>query len=135
MTTQGPRPFIGTHETVFQHGVTLRRLYPNRQVDPIWWGCAIASVAPNSEKTPHAHDEHESYLVLSGQGIACINGEETRMSAGDVLYISPFAKHSIRNEDPSVSLEYLATWWGGADAQERMRDHLTSHTGEDPNGT
>ena len=119
-------PFIRNSGPVFQHGVTLRRLYPNDSVDPVWWGSAVASVGPRSEKLEHSHDEHETYFILSGAGTVRVGEQEAAVSAGDVVYIPPFAPHKITNDHPTRTLEYLATWWGGAAAEMRMRKHLDS---------
>ena len=44
----------------------------------------------------HAHPTHEWYYVLKGRGTMVVEGETRRIDVGDLVYIPPQAKHSLR---------------------------------------
>ncbi len=45
---------------------------------------------------PHTHPTHEFYYVTSGRGVMTIEGEESEVSQGDLIYIPPNAVHTLR---------------------------------------
>ncbi len=56
----------------------------------------------------HRHAEPEIYYILEGQGIMTIDGIETEVVAGDVIFIPGNAEHGIRNgSDTSLRLFYV----------------------------
>lgn len=104
----------------FEYGCDMRRLYPWASVvDPLW-GSAIASVRPGECTTPDFHDEHETFLVLSGRGEITVDDEVQEISDGDVVYLPPNSHHVVRNLSDEHRLEFLSIFWGSPEANERM---------------
>ncbi|SMG59594.1 cupin domain-containing protein [Cedecea neteri] len=53
---------------------------------------------PGGATPPNVHAEaHEFFYVLSGEGIARCNNEETAIRKGDALLLHPGNEHAIRN--------------------------------------
>lgn len=58
----------------------------------------IQEVAPGSFVREHAHDPHEELiLVMEGEGVATLDGEEHPMRPGTSLYLAPNNKHKFTN--------------------------------------
>ncbi|MVP01954.1 cupin domain-containing protein [Paenibacillus lutrae] len=107
-------------ETSYEYGCDLRRIYPwESLIDPLW-GSAIASVRAGENTAPHAHDEHETFIILKGRGLMTIEDETAEVSSGDIIYIPPNLQHTIRNSSEEERLEFITIYWGIPEANERM---------------
>lgn len=104
----------------YEYGCDLRRLYPWAGVTDPLWGSAIASVRPNESTTPHSHDEHETFLILSGRGEITVDGEVQAIAQGDVIYLPPNSHHMVTNLSGESRLDFLTIFWGSPEANERM---------------
>jgi mannose-6-phosphate isomerase-like protein (cupin superfamily) len=106
-----PTPASFTHE----YGCDFRRLFPWEATRERPFGSAWAVVAPGTSTTPHAHDEEETFIFLSGQGTMSVDGQQFPVAKGDAVYLEPYSAHTVRNtgQDP---LELLCVWWGGVPA-------------------
>jgi mannose-6-phosphate isomerase-like protein (cupin superfamily) len=107
-------------ESKYEYGCDLRRLYPWADVADPLWGSAIASVRPGESTTPHGHDEHETFLILSGRGVISVDDETAEVSRGDVIYLPPNSHHTIRNASDEERLDFLTIFWGSPEANQRM---------------
>lgn len=59
---------------------------------------AEATLNPGAETQAHSHpNTEELYYVLTGEGLMAIEGEHSRVGAGDAIVIPPGARHQIRN--------------------------------------
>jgi mannose-6-phosphate isomerase-like protein (cupin superfamily) len=107
--------------TKYEYGCDLRRLYPWDGVANPLWGAAIASVRPGESTSPHSHDESETFIVLSGQGLMKI-GEETAIMRGrDVVFIPKGELHQFTNLLPDEPLIFLSIYWDSPEARVRMK--------------
>jgi mannose-6-phosphate isomerase-like protein (cupin superfamily) len=104
----------------YEYGCDLRRLYPWAGVADPLWGSAIASVRPHESTTLHSHDEHETFLILSGDGEIAVDDEVEKISRGDVIYLPPNSEHTVRNLSGEHRLDFLTIFWGSPEANERM---------------
>jgi mannose-6-phosphate isomerase-like protein (cupin superfamily) len=107
-------------QSKYEYGCDLRRLYPWAGVTDPLWGSAIASVRPSESTTPHSHDEHETFLILSGRGEISVDDEVQQISRGDVIYLPPNSHHTVRNLSAEDRLDFLTIFWGSPEANERM---------------
>ena len=58
----------------------------------------VQEVAPGCFVREHAHDAHEELiLVMEGEGIAELEGEQHPMCSGTTLYLSSTEKHKFTN--------------------------------------
>ena len=104
----------------YEYGCDLRRLYPWDGVSNPLWGSAIASVRPGESTTQHAHDEEETFVVISGKGIMHVADEQAEVGPGDVIYLPRNTHHTIVNRSDSEPLQFITIFWGSPEANERM---------------
>ena len=57
--------------------------------------------------TPHQHDHHEYFLMLEGDGILYMNGEETVMHAGDGFMCPGESSHALRRTSEDQPITYM----------------------------
>jgi oxalate decarboxylase/phosphoglucose isomerase-like protein (cupin superfamily) len=95
-----------------EYGGRFRRLYPWEGVASPPWGGAIMTIAPGDSSTPHNHDEEETFIFLSGEGVMSVDDETRRVGKGDVVYLPRFSRHLVKNVSPDKPLEVLCVWWG-----------------------
>jgi len=69
----------------------------------------------------HSHDEEETFIILSGEGIISVDGETQDVKRGDVIYLPRKARHSITNASQNERLDFLTIFWGSPEANLRMR--------------
>ena len=61
-------------------------------------GGIFGIMPPGHDGPYHYHRERESLImVISGEAIEIVEGEETPIKAGDILFIAPGEKHMISN--------------------------------------
>lgn len=112
-------------QSAYEYGCDLRRLYPwNGVADPAFWGAAIASVRPGEATTPHNHDEEETFVIMSGRGVINVDGEESAVSAGDVVYLPRGSTHTLANHSDSERLDFLTIFWGSPEARRAVRAQI-----------
>lgn len=73
------------------------------------FGSAYGYLEAGGAMEAHSHPTHEIYIILQGEGIMSIEGEEARVTPGDVIDIPPGARHTIRCE--RGALLWAALWW------------------------
>lgn len=74
----------------------------------------VAEFAVGASAPTHFHDAEESVIVIEGEGLMVINGEEHVVHPNDAAFISPGAHHSIANhgETPfKISWTYASINW------------------------
>ncbi len=74
-------------------------------------------VIKNEVKT-HYHQLHsESIVVLSGQGIMKLNGIESKIKKGDVIFVPKKTKHSVKviGDKPLKVISTQAPFFDGTD--------------------
>ncbi len=57
----------------------------------------MSEVHPGGGVPEHTHETEETYLILSGEGIMIIDGEEVPVKTGDVIYLMPMQQHELKN--------------------------------------
>src|SRR5436853_1559638 len=94
-----------------EYGCDFRRLFPWPATRTQPFGSAWATLKPGDQTTPQAHDEEETFVVVSGEALVNIDGYEFTARKGDTVYIEPFTSHTVINNgaDP---FEMLCIWWG-----------------------
>jgi mannose-6-phosphate isomerase-like protein (cupin superfamily) len=110
----------------YEYGCDLRRIYPWDGVASPVWGTAIASVRPGECTHPHAHNEFETFFVLSGKGHMFIENESEELVAGDVVFIPKEKLHRFANLSQEEPLVFLSIWWDSPEARERMAQLVAS---------
>lgn len=103
-----------------EYGGAFRRIFPWENVVNTPWGSAWMKLRPGTRSTLHAHDEKEVFIILSGEGEMTVDDETRPVGKGDVVYLPPFSRHSLKNMSQDETLELLCIWWdaGAAGAAE-----------------
>ncbi len=110
----------------YEYGCDLRRIYPWGGVASPVWGTAIASVRPGESTDPHAHNEFETFLVLSGKGKMFLGDEAEELVTGDVVFIPKEKPHRFANLSSEEPLVFLSIWWDSPEARERMAELVST---------
>ena len=56
----------------------------------------------------HAHgDDEEIYILLEGEGVMLVDGEEVAVGKGDVILNKPYGTHALKNTSDSEELKIL----------------------------
>lgn len=99
-----------------EYGVRTRRLFPwpgkvNTQRPLTEAGCMVVQIPAGDAVAPHRHDEEETFIVLEGEALLVVDGQQTRIAAGDVAYIPRHAVHALRNDSPDRCFQMLDVYW------------------------
>lgn len=78
------------------------------------FGHAWGYLENGGEMKTDVHPTEEIYIVVKGQGQINIEGEISKVKAGDVVEIPPDNNHSISCQD-NESLLWAAFWWDKQD--------------------
>ena len=101
-----------------EYGGVFRRLYPWADVAAPPWGSAWMTIAPGATSTRHGHDEDETFIILSGEGVMHVDDEQRPVERGDVVYLPRFSQHFLENSSASSPLELLTIWWGAPEPSD-----------------
>ena len=74
----------------------------------------VAEFAVGASAPTHYHDAEESVIVIEGEGLMVINGEEHIVRPNDAAFIPPGAHHSIANHGGrpfKISWTYASINW------------------------
>ena len=66
--------------------------------------CGIYSLAAGAKDNQSAHDEDEVYLVLGGRAVLIVDGEETALSQGSIIYVPADTDHEFIQIEEDLSL-------------------------------
>ncbi len=95
-----PSPRIIRNEDIEQleraPGVTVAS-FVNKEVGATEISSGITSFGPGYSNTTHYHNAEESVIVIEGEGILIINGEENHVAANDAAFITPGTHHRLIN--------------------------------------
>ena len=72
-------------------------LHPDHSGVDIRYSLCHAVVHPGQHSLLHVLMTSEVYYILSGEGVMHIDEEKATVSAGNVVYIPPFARQYIEN--------------------------------------
>ncbi len=66
--------------------------------------CGIYSLVAGAKDTQSTHDEDEVYLVLKGRASIIVEGEETPLSEGSIVYVPADARHEFVKIEENLSI-------------------------------
>lgn len=70
----------------------------------------ITVIAPRSAIHDHYHNCEESILILEGEAIAVIDGQEHRLQAPDASWVAAGVPHHFRNASDTMPLRIFWTY-------------------------
>lgn len=98
--------------TANEYGCLFRRILPWEHPGPSDNGMGLALIPPSSASQPHAHDEHEHFVVCRGHGRVVVDGASAPVHYGDAVLVAPRQRHHFENASDTESLEILCLWTG-----------------------
>jgi mannose-6-phosphate isomerase-like protein (cupin superfamily) len=93
------------------YGALFQQIYPHGGEELADWGVGRAVVEPRAHTAPHAHDEHELFIVIGGAGVMTVADEERVVTAGQAVLIPAGSTHSFANRDAAVRLQFFNVYW------------------------
>jgi|tagenome__1003787_1003787.scaffolds.fasta_scaffold20644309_2 mannose-6-phosphate isomerase-like protein (cupin superfamily) len=93
------------------YGTLAQQIYPAGGEELADWGIGRAVVDPGRHTDPHAHDEHEMFIVTGGAGTLTVDGERQRVVAGQAVLIPAGCTHTFANTDLEERLEFFNVYW------------------------
>lgn len=109
-----------------EYGVSVQRLMPWAALNAPFEG-AWCVIEPGKATDPHAHDEYEIFIAISGEGALEAEGERSPFMPGDVVHFSPGIEHQVINAG-SDNFQFYSVWWDPAMTEE----FAARHTSEKP---
>jgi mannose-6-phosphate isomerase-like protein (cupin superfamily) len=94
---------------VLENGVEGDRLMPWGVVNAPFEGAWVV-VEPGGGSGSHAHNEHEIFIVASGEAELESAGERAAFRAGDIAYFPPHTDHRVINSGAG-EFRFYALWW------------------------
>jgi putative monooxygenase len=102
---------------------TIPMIMPSSGTSTVINGITI--IAPHSAIQEHFHNCEESILILEGQAIAVIDGQEHRLEAPDVSWVAAGVPHYFQNASDS---EPLRIFWTYASTEATRTNVATGET-------
>ncbi len=96
-------------------------------------GLDLIELQPGSAFPPHVHSGEHLLYVLSGEGLAHIDGADHRITMGEVIFIAAHYPHSVSNPaDAPAPLRLLTVGYPHkpVSARDRMRTLAPHHHGD-----
>lgn len=59
-------------------------------------------IMPGGEIVPHTHEVLEVFYLISGKGVALVNGEQVEASAGSVIIAPAGSEHGLKNTGSEI---------------------------------
>ena len=108
-----------------EYGVDGQRLLPwnGNAASPFPFGGAYCICRSKTDSLEHINspsDEQEMFIVISGKALVNINGENTEMTKGDVVYIPAGDSHYVSNPFDE-DFHFYALWWNGEIITEHIK--------------
>lgn len=98
-------------QLVENYGTLFQLIYPNGGEDEADWGVGRAVVESGTQTSPHAHDEHEMFIITRGVATIIVDGKETVVTAGQAAIISAGVEHTLQNRASNERLEFFNVYW------------------------
>ncbi len=59
---------------------------------------------------PHRHAQEEFMTMVEGSGTWHLDGKEIPARKGDVIYVSPWTRHGLKNTSDAPLIYFVAQW-------------------------
>ena len=74
----------------------------------LWWACTLVAglyvVGGEDRDTHDPHDMDEVYYALRGRGVLRIEGDDTPIQAGSIVYVAAHRKHFFHTIEEELTL-------------------------------
>ncbi len=97
--------------------VLFKDLYPWDAIGDTPFGASLAVVEGGGATMLHSHHPAETFFIFQGRGTMTCNGETSSVATGDVVYLPPGSRHTLKNDSDQEALMFLSVFWD-AEADE-----------------
>jgi len=89
--------------------------------------CKVKKITVNPGENPsyqYHHKRSEDWIIVSGDGEVCLDGNIITVTAGDRVHVPTMSKHTIKNcgDSPLVFIEIQTGSYFGEDDIVRLED-------------
>ncbi|MFI9424854.1 class I tRNA ligase family protein [Streptomyces achromogenes] len=111
----------------------LQPMLSANDIEGLPFGSVFGSVPAHTVSKRHAHQDGEMFIVLAGKAVVVLGDEERELGPGEVVHLSPFGFHEIRNESDEP-FDIVSIYWehipSAVTALEQLppRDQLAERT-------
>ncbi|MFE4974498.1 class I tRNA ligase family protein [Kitasatospora sp. NPDC056651] len=116
------RTFDRTRMT-WSYEMNLDSLLSAEDIAGLPFGSVYGSVPAHSVSKRHSHQDGEIFFVLDGRATVVLGEEERVLTKGDVVYLTPFSFHEIRNESDQP-FDLVSVYWENTEAATAALDRL-----------
>ncbi|WP_344493532.1 class I tRNA ligase family protein [Streptomyces enissocaesilis] len=88
----------------------LQPMLSATDIEGLPFGSVFGSVPAHTVSKRHAHQDGEMFIVLAGRASVVLGDEERELGPGEVVYLSPFGYHEIRNESDEA-FDIVSIYW------------------------
>jgi len=88
----------------------LQPMLSATDIEGLPFGSVFGSVPAHSVSKRHAHQDGEMFIVLAGKAFVVLGDDERELGPGEVIYLSPFGYHEIRNESDDA-FDIVSIYW------------------------
>jgi mannose-6-phosphate isomerase-like protein (cupin superfamily) len=94
------------------YGAIAQGVHPwPEAVQDVPFSSSLCVVEPGKTARAHKHQEHETFLIISGQGRMRIGDESVDVGPGDAILMGPFDEHELSNLDQAEDLIFIDLCW------------------------
>jgi len=96
----------------------------------VHFGSMLGILKPGESTRKHAHHDHESFVIISGEGILEGENEKIEVGLGDIIYLEPGDYHTLKNTEAHEKLIFTSLWWAFSEgAVISKRNYFSKKTG------
>ncbi len=88
----------------------LQSMLSAADIEGLPFGSVFGSVPAHSVSKRHSHQDGEMFIVLAGKATVVLGEEERLLGPGEVVYLSPFDHHEIRNTSDEA-FDIISIYW------------------------
>lgn len=88
-------------------GLVCHVMHSERDVSDTELTATWVEVEPGARQKMHSHEPEQVYIVVRGEAVMTVDGDEQGVGEGDLVHVPPYAEHGIRNTG-NGTLEYIS---------------------------
>ncbi|MFI0163533.1 class I tRNA ligase family protein [Streptomyces sp. NPDC017095] len=88
----------------------LQPMLSASDIEGLPFGSVFGSVPAHTVSKRHAHQDGEMFIVLAGKAVVVLGDEEREFGPGQVVHLSPFGFHEIRNTSDEP-FDIVSIYW------------------------
>ncbi|SDP95665.1 methionyl-tRNA synthetase [Actinopolyspora xinjiangensis] len=94
----------------WSYDMYLQSMLSAADIEGLPFGSVFGSVPAHTVSKRHAHQDGEMFIVLAGRAVVVLEDDERELGPGEVVHLSPFGFHEIRNESDD-SFDIVSIYW------------------------